>query len=1144
MNTALRAWPAHVGPRLAGVSSFGLGGTNAHVIVEQAVAQPVSGPSRDWQLLVLSARTPAALEAAADRLATALASSSGVALADVAYTLQTGRSAMPHRRAIVCRDLGDAVRSLRMKSSATQAVGVADRREPSCVLMFSGQGAQYVGMAAELYRDEPTFRADVDACCDLLKPHLDRDLREVMFADGRDAAAAELLKQTAYTQPALFVVEYAVARLWLRWGIKPAAFIGHSVGEYVAACLAGVFALGDALPLVAARGRLIQQLPAGAMLAVSAAEAAILPLLEPGVSIAAVNAPTLVVLSGPNDTIDRQAIQLEAVGIAARRLETSHAFHSSMMEPALDAFRALVAAVPRGRPRIRIVSNLTGDWLSDEQAASADYWVQHLRQPVRFAAGIERLRQSPHAYIEVGPGRTLATFVRQAAPAGDVPPIVTSLRHPQESHADLDGMLRGVARLWTAGVAIDWNAYWSGEQRRRVELPSYPFERQKFAFAARPRVDAAKPAAAKRRPLADWFSVPSWKRMPGSQKQGSKAPGTSWLLFADPSGLAARLGSHLATTGQHVVMVEMGASFEQLASDHYVIDPGAPQDYRRLLEALRSSSRMPAMVGHFWSATDDVSAAAATDDDQQRRGFLSLLYLAQALGDLGTDSPLHLAIVTTGLVEVTGDERVNPVVSTVLGPLRVIPQEYPNVSCRAVDLVASEWQSPDERRLSDLASVLTGTHGDAVIAYRGTHQWVPTIEQASFDAAQPGLSNLREHGVYLITGGYGGIGLSLATYLAQGFRARVALVGRTGVPARETWPEILAQPPEDSRVVRQIETIQELEAAGAEVLPLIGDVTVAAQMRAVVQQALDTWGRIDGVVHAAGVPGGGVIQLKRPEVAASVMAPKIAGTRALAEALNGVALDFFVLCSSTTALRGGGGQVDYCSANAFLDSFAREHARRTGTMTVAINWDAWREVGMAVETGVPVEVMRRRAAALKDAIAPNEGAEAFARIVAQATSPQVIVSPFAFVTQPAEEARAASDADSPAAAETVDGAGYERPDLETAFEAPRNEVEERVAAIWQQMFGIARIGVADDFFALGGHSLLATQVISRTRAEFQISLALEDLFTAPTIAGLSDLVLARLIEEEEGGLADIEELSADQVGQELRLGGSRGESDS
>ena len=628
--------------------------------------------------------------------------------------------------------------------------------------------------------------------------------------------------------------------------------------------------------------------------------------------------------------------------------------------------------------------------------------------------------------------------------------------------------------------------------------------------------------------------------MASGQKQRVKA-GTSWLLFADTSGLAARMGSHLAATGQDVVVVEMGAGFERLANDRYAIDPGEPQDYRRLLAALRSAARLPAMVGHFWAATDDAVAAAATDDDQQRRGFQSLLYFAQALGDLGTSSPLHLAIVTTGLVEVTGDERVSPATATVVGPLRVIPQEYPNITCRAVDLVASEWQAPDDRRLADLASVLADTQGDAIVAHRGAHRWIPTIEPASLEAAAPGVTNLRERGVYLITGGYGGIGLSLATYLAEGFKARVALVGRNGVPPRDTWAQILAQPSKDSRVVRQIETIQALEAAGAEVLPLIGDVTVAAQMKAAVEQTLGQWGRIDGVVHAAGVPGGGVIQLKRPEVAASVMAPKIAGTRALAQALAGVALDFFVLCSSTTALRGGGGQVDYCAANAFLDAFAREHARRTGTLTVAINWDAWREVGMAVETGAPVEVMRRRAAALKDAIAPPEGAEAFARIIAHATSPQVIVSPFALVTQATLGTRGVGETHDEAAA---DSAGYERPDLETSFEAPRNEVEERIAAIWQQMFGIARIGVADDFFALGGHSLLATQVISRTRAEFQVSLALEDLFEAPTIAGLSDLVLARLIEEEEGGLVDVEELSADQVGHELRLGRSSGEADS
>jgi amino acid adenylation domain-containing protein len=1123
VNARLRPWPRSERVRIAGVSSFGLGGTNAHVVVEEAPDVPdVGSPARDWQLLVLSARTGTALAAASDRLITYLEEHQEVRLADVAHTLQVGRSAMPYRRAVACRNAAEGASALGERGG--RPVTAVDGRPPSCVFMFSGQGSQYAGMAAGLYRDEPAFRADVDACCGYVRPHLPRDLREVLFPVEEDRAASALLTQTAYAQPALFAIEYALARLWMRWGVSPSALIGHSIGEYVAATLAGVFTLEDGVKVVAARGRLMQELPPGAMLAVSMSESGVLPLLEPGLELAAINAPGLVVVSGSTAAIDAFDSRLQARGIISQRLQTSHAFHSAMMEPALQPFHRIVSSVRRQRPSIPFVSNLTGDWIADEQAVSADYWCEHLRRPVRFADAVAAvLRRSPVALIEVGPGRTLATLARQTMSPAREDVVVTSLRHPRDGEPDRAVMLRSVGSLWTAGVGIAWPEMSAGERRRRVPLPTYPFERQRFALGPVSVPAAAARAARARQNLDDWFSVVSWKRASGVRQSNTVAPNASrrWLLFADASGVAARVGAHLIAAGADVVMVEPGAAFERVGDGRYRLDRNAAGDYRRLMEGLASANRVPDVIGHFWAVDAPGDLVGATTGEQVQRGFYSLLFLTQALEASGSTRPLRLAVAATDVLEVTGEEVVCPAKATLFGPCRVIPSEYPHVTTRVVDLVCTEWQDADETRLNSLVDALASDRPEMLVAFRHGYQWVPRVEPAPLMAAEPGNPALRSGGVYLVTGGYGGIGLSLARHLARTTRARLALVGRTGVPPREQWPQLLASASDADRVSRQIAVLQELEAAGSEVLTLVADVTEEPQMRAAFEAVESRWGSIDGVVHAAGVAGGGVIQLKAPEVAARVLSPKVTGTEVLGRCLEGRTPDFLALCSSTTGLRGGGGQVDYCSANAFLDAFAGEYGRRTGTYTVSIDWDAWREVGMAVETNVPAEVARQRAVMLKDAIGPDEGAEAFARIVASRPGPQVVVSPFAWGHDRVQPTGAPRDEEARvAAAETaIEERGYERPALETAFEAPRNEIEERVAEVWQQMFGMGRLGINDDFFALGGHSLLATQVISRLRAEFQLSLALDDLFVAPTIAGLSDLVLARLIEEEEGEAA-------------------------
>jgi acyl transferase domain-containing protein len=410
VNTKLTEWTG-AGPLRAGVSSFGFGGTNAHVILEEAPRAEASGASRPAQLLVLSARSEAALDTATHNLAAWLREHPAAVLADVAFTLQVGRKDFDHRRALVARTAKDAAEALASRAPGL-LTGVREVGDRPVVFLFPGQGAQHVNMARELYDSEPAFRAEVDACAEKLKPHLGLDLRTVLYpAPAAEAEAAKKLEGTALTQPALFVLEYALAKLWMARGVKPRAMVGHSLGEYVAACLAGVFSLDDALALVATRGRLMQALPAGAMLAVPLPEAEVTPLLEGRLDVAAVNGPSLCVVAGPTDAVDALEAKLSARGVQARRLHTSHAFHSAMMDPILAPFTDAVRRVRLQAPKLPWVSNVTGTWIEAAQATDPAYWARHLRQPVRFAQGLrELLKDAADVLLEVGPGQTLASL--------------------------------------------------------------------------------------------------------------------------------------------------------------------------------------------------------------------------------------------------------------------------------------------------------------------------------------------------------------------------------------------------------------------------------------------------------------------------------------------------------------------------------------------------------------------------------------------------------------------------------------------------------------------------------------------------------------------------------------------------------------
>jgi acyl transferase domain-containing protein len=482
VNATLRKWQTDGTPRRAGVSSFGIGGTNAHVVLEEAPAIEPPGESRPWQLLLLSAKTSSALEAATANLAQHLQQHPALNLADVAYTLQVGRRSFNHRRALVCRDRDDAVTALETLSPERVFTRFQEPAARSVVFMFPGQGAQYVNMGLGLYQTEPAFREQVDRCSELLQPELELDPRQILYpGEGESETATRQLNQTRIAQPALFVIEYALARLLMTWGVRPQALIGHSSGEYVAACLASVLSLQDALALVAVRGRLMQELPGGAMLAVALPETQIRPLLGEQLSLAAHNAPALCVVSGPTDAVQDLQNRLVEQGVDCRRLHTSHAFHSQMMTPILEPFARRVKAVKLKPPQIPYVSNVTGSWATASETTDAGYWVAHLRQTVRFAEGVRGLWQEPgRIFLEVGPGRTLASLANRQAQQPGERVVLSTLPHPRERRSDVASVLNALGQCWMAGAPVDWTGFYVRERRRRLPLPTYPFERRRY----------------------------------------------------------------------------------------------------------------------------------------------------------------------------------------------------------------------------------------------------------------------------------------------------------------------------------------------------------------------------------------------------------------------------------------------------------------------------------------------------------------------------------------------------------------------------------------------------------------------------------------------------------------------------------------
>lgn len=941
-----RPWLRRDGPRRAAVNSLGVGGTNAHAILEEA---PVAAgvPTQDdepggFQLLTLSAKTPEGLDGLAAKWQARLADGGHpFALADAAYTTQIGREAFPYRLAIAARTRAGLAEALETPNVRRAVRGHTDGSVPEIVFMFPGGGAQYPGAARGLYASQPAFREAADQCLALM-PEGARDLGTLLFGtEATSPNAAQRLEHPLYSILAVFTVSYAMARTWESLGVVPAAVIGHSAGDYAAAVVAGVMSLADAVALVALRGQIFAELPQGGMLSVELGEADLRRFAGADLDIAVLNGPALSVVSGDTEAIDALKSRLDAQGVDATRVRIGVAAHSRMLDPFLERFRARLAQLRLAPAKLPMISSLTGTWGEPGDFAKPEHWVRHLREAVRFGDGIAAVIATPgRILLEVGPGQGLSALAKMAAGAAKPRAVVASTRSAMDPDDDGAVLAIAVGHLWANGVSVDLAALRGPAKRRRVPLPTYAFERKRH-WIERPTADAravttsqstgrARSGTVRRlaRPM-DWVRVPVLVPEPLPLIAGGSLPVPGqWLVFTDGSALATAAVGEMTRRKAGIILVEAGSRLDVGGKAKFVIDPADATHYRELAAEIdRRGLRIDGLL-HFWSLAGDPTPRHATAD--LTRGFDSVLALLQAVAHAGWEHPVRLGVVTSGAMTTPDLAARRPANATLLGPVRVWPREAPGARAVLIDVPETAAVEGDlGAAIADelLSLEATDRTVDTLVVLRGRQRLVERFEPAAAATAAPNVleTRIKRGGAYLITGGLGGIGRLLARHLAENYDAQLVLVGRRDAAALDA------------------EQQADLARLGDQAMWLTANVADEAAMGRAIASARERFGRLDGIFHAAGAMDDAPLATKTLASARAVLEPKVQGGLVLDRLLPPGSIDLFAVFSSTSAIVGPPGQIDYVGANAFLDALAA--SRSDG---LAIDWGIWRDTGMAV----------------------------------------------------------------------------------------------------------------------------------------------------------------------------------------------------
>ena len=1159
--TELQPWQALEEKRLAGVSSFGFGGTNAHVILEEAPSSvksehlPVTTSretERPLHILTLSAKTAKALPELVSRYQNYLETHRSSELKDICFTASTGRSHFHHRLAIISSNPQELVDKLAKISAEEEPLGVFSGQLPhhksaKIAFLFTGQGSQYLNMGRQLYDSQPVFRQALDQCDKILQPYLEKSILEVIYPQKSQELNSSALKQTAYTQPALFALEYALFKLWQSWGIEPSVVMGHSVGEYVAATVAGVFSLEEGLKLIAHRGRLMQQLaPGGAMLAVMASEEKVNQMIAPErekLAIAAINGATNIVISGEAEAMKTLRKSLEAEGIKSKQLQVSHGFHSPLMEPMLAEFEAVASQISYNKPQIPVISNLTGR-RAEESITTARYWVNHVRQPVKFAQSMETLHQEGYkVFVEIGPQPILLGMGRQCW-SEDVGIWLPSLR---EGQSDWSQILQSLAELYVQGVKVDWSGFDQDYLRKKVALPTYPFQRQRYwietsedesqkaaysSFETKTTTivnllnDGNTQRLAQKLEKVGKFSPEQIKLLPEMldvlvQRNQEEPTATitqnclyqvQWknllpistndldsisqsqpshcLIFADSQGLGQALATSIQQRGHKCSLVYAGNTYQILEAGHYSLNPFQPEDFQLLFQEVVSNHKLPlSKIIHLWSLDAIDSNELTLDALEQSQKFSSgiILHLLQTLDKEKWLNCPQLWVVTRGAQAVnTSTNSLAVAQAPVWGLGKVAALEYPQLWGGLVDLDLSS--SEDEVEI--LLKQIEDNQGESQLAFREGQVYVPRlVEHTKSESSRFAFHSDR---TYLITGGLGALGLQVARWMIKQGAKYLVLTGRTEISEQNK------------------EILDSLNQEETKVIFLQGDVSKLEDVASILEEIKSSLPPLAGMIHTAGVLDDVILQQMSWDRFTKVIAPKVYGAWNLHLLTQNLPLDFFVCFSSVASLLGSPGQGNYAAANAFMDVLAH-HRRAIGLPGLTINWGPWAEAGMAVN--LDVRHQKRMVAMGITPLASEQGLQILGQLLEQA-SPQVGVVPmewsvfqeqFSFANQMPllsellRETKSITDKSAEPQREIfttlLQMSSAQRQEFLTSY------LRDSMAAILH--IKSEKIHPTDSLLDLGLDSLMVMEAIDRLKGDLQLMLYPREFYERPKIRSLA-----------------------------------------
>ncbi|WP_115707737.1 polyketide synthase [Legionella sainthelensi] len=1082
VNDQLMDWENDHGARYAGISSFGVGGTNVHMILSDYDVHQQSTPRllQTEELVMISGKTQRALEEQIQKLDQYLSTDEchDYMLRNIAYTLHKGRDDFNWRHFSV----GKKIIEIQKGFQENYSVYCDDEVQYSVVLMFSGQGTQYPRMAMELFDLIPRFREYVLQGINAANHYLNCDLLYLI-----KNSATNSLAPTQFTQPALFIIEYALARLLMDCGVQPDVLIGHSIGEYVAACLAGVFSFEDGIALVCERGLLMANVPTGQMLSIECSDEECQEYqLISGVSRALHNATHQYVLAGSPERIEILEKHLLKHKKQYHKLNVSHAFHSDMMECLEKPFKELFSNITLSPPTIPIVSNVTGDWLSAEDAMSPDYWYRHLRHTVQFARGVHLLLQDEHPlFVEVGLGQSLCGFVTTMS---SKPIFVTpTLPGRYKAVSDMTQFLTTLGRLWTKGVSVFLDPVYGSSIRKNIALPTYAFQRQRYWIHPDER-------SLKLNKNTMLYS-PVWTREALSEvSHACKVSDYQWVVFKDTMGIGEQIINVLSFYNAQPIIIEAGDEFIIHSQTHFTINPAVKEHYIDCFNCLKKALNHSKFI-HCWSLDameepqNDTTIESGFD-----KGFYSLLYVIQSYVELiGAQHELSCCIMTHGTQPVLGTERLSPANATLSSFCRVVPLEHPLIRCLMVD-IARDAKGVDLTSIfADILATLIDKSENILIAYRNNYRWLPSYVAIENNFLK---SRLSDKGIYLITGGLGGIGLALSEAIAtQVCQPILILSSRRSYPPQDQWAQILEDKNHEEHGT--ISQLKYIESLGASINLYPCDVTNEQEVSQLLHWIFLNFGKLNGLIHAAGRAGKGVIQLKTHEKAHQVLSTKIYGAYYLAKATHNLPiLDFVVLMSSIAAVVGAQGQLDYSAANASLDVMAQSNLFHS-KFTISLNWNTWRDVGMSVDSSTtnPLNLFN-----LGNDISSKEGQSLFLNALSTSYR-QLIISNYELARYQALLANPPHDQE-----ETKNTVAREYLNIKTIYSEPEDELEKQLAKLWQECLHIDFIGRDDNFFALGGHSLKAMSLVEQMNAVFNCSLSIQHMYKAPTIALLRQLI--------------------------------------